>query len=151
MDNNTRIAELDEDKYVELFGVSKTTFDKMLSILNCAYDEMRKRGGFKRKFSVLDMLVIFLDYYHDYRTMERIGFDYGVHKQRISEAVKWVEQTLIKDGTFALPSKRELVKKDTELTIVIVDATEQETERPKKNSVNPIPASKNAIRSKTKS
>jgi hypothetical protein len=151
MDNNTRMAELAEDKYVELFGVSKTTFVKMLSILNCAYDEMRKRGGFKRKLSVLDMLVIFFDYYHDYRTMQRIGFDYDVHKQRISEAVKWVEQTLIKDGTFALPSKRELVKKDTDVTIVIIDATEQETERPKKNSGNPTLASKNAIRSKTKS
>ena len=31
-----------------------------------------------------------------------------------------------------MPSKRELTKSDTEVEIVIVDATEQETERPKK-------------------
>jgi DNA-binding transcriptional regulator GbsR (MarR family) len=82
--------------------------------------------------------------------MQNIAFDYGVSKSRISDAVKWVEQTLIKDGTFALPSKRELVKADTELFVVIVDATEQETERPKKNRKKPIPASKNATRSKIK-
>ena len=134
MDNKTRIANLAEDKYQELFGVSKATFDAMLIILNCAYDAMRKRGGFRRKLSVLDMLVIFLGYYHDYRTMTNIAFDYGVHKQRISEAVAWVEQTLIKDGTFSLPSKRELAKNDTEIVIAIVDATEQETERPKKTA-----------------
>ena len=128
-----------------LFGVHKATFDAMLAILEIAYEEMRKKGGRKRKLSVLDMLIIFLGYYHDYRTMENIAFDYGVHKQRISEAVEWVEQTLIKDGTYSLPSKRELQKSDTEIVIAIVDVTEQETERPEKNRKNLIPASKNVI------
>jgi len=75
--------------------------------------------------------------------MENIAFDYGVHKQRICEAIAWVEQTLIKNGTFSLPSKRELVKADTEIVIAIVDVTECETERPKKNRKNLIRASKN--------
>ena len=144
MDNKRRIANLAEEKYLVLFGVRKATFDMMLAILERAYEEMRKRGGRKRKLSVLDMLIIMLGYYHDYRTMENLAFDYGVHKQRISEAVAWVEQTLIKDGTFSLPSKRELAKAGTEIVIAIVDVTEQETERPQKNKKNPIPANKNA-------
>jgi predicted DNA-binding protein YlxM (UPF0122 family) len=144
MDNIKRISELKEEKYQVLFGVRKPTFDAMLVILENAYKEMRKRGGYARKLSVLDMLIIMLGYYHDYRTMENIAFDYGVHKQRICEAIAWVEQVLIKDGTFSLPSKRELTKDDTEITVAIVDVTEQETERPKKNSVNPTPANKNA-------
>ena len=115
-----------------LFGVRKATFDVMLAILERAYEEMRKKGGRKRKLSVLDMLMIMLGYYHDYRTMENIAFDYGVHKQRICEAVDWVEQTLIKDGTFSLPSKRELTKANTEVIVAIADVTECETERPKK-------------------
>jgi hypothetical protein len=142
MDNKTRIANLAEEKYQVIFGVHKATFDALLAILERAYEEMRKRGGRERKLSVLDMLVIFLGYYHDYRTMENLAFDYGVHKQRISEAVAWVEQTLIKDGTFSLPSKRELLKSETEIIIAIVDVTEQETERPKKNRKNRIPANK---------
>jgi predicted DNA-binding protein YlxM (UPF0122 family) len=134
MDNQKRMSELKEEKYQVLFGVRKPTFDAMFAILENAYKEMRKRGGYARKLSVLDMLIIMLGYYHDYRTMENIAFDYGVHKQRISEAIAWVEQVLIKDGTFALPSKRELIKDDTEIIVAIVDVTEQETERPKKTA-----------------
>jgi len=143
MENKKRIELLKAEKYQALFGVEKGTFGAMLSVLEVAYKEMRKKGGRERKLSVLDMLVITLGYYHDYRTMENIAFDYGVHKQRISEAVEWVEQTLIKDGTFALPSKRELLKRDTEIVITIVDVKEQETERPKKNKENHTQASKN--------
>ena len=146
MDNNTRIANLAEERYQVLFGVHKATFDAMLAIHEGAYEEMRRKGGRRRQLSVLDMLVITLGYYHDYRTMENIAFDYGVHKQRISEAVAWVEQVLITDGTFSLPSKRELTKADTDIGVIIVDVTECETERPKKNSVRHTPASKKDIR-----
>ena len=146
MDNNKRIANLGEEKYQVLFGVHKATFEAMLAILEGAYEQMRKKGGRSRQLSVLDMLLITLGYYHDYRTMENIAFDYGVHKQRISEAVAWVEHVLITDGTFALPSKRKLTEPDSGIGVIIVDVTECETKRPKKNSVSPIPASKSTIR-----
>ena len=71
-----------------------------------------------------------LGYYHDYRTMANIAFDYGVNKQRICEAISWVEQVLIKDGMFSLPSKRKLVKNSNNISIAIIDVTECETERP---------------------
>jgi hypothetical protein len=145
MNNEKRISELKEEKYQVIFGISKSTFAAMLAILERAYKEMRKKGGKTRQLSVLNMLVITLGYYHDYRTMENIAFDYGVHKQRISEAVAWVEQTLIKDGTFSLPSKRELLKENSDIVIAVVDVKEQETERPKKNRKSHTPASKNAI------
>ena len=133
MNNVKRIAELAEEKYQVIFGIQRSTFNAILAILTCAYKEMRKKGGRKRKLTVLDMLIITLGYYHDYPTMENIAFDYGVHKQRISEAVGWVEQTLIKDGTFALPSKRELINPETDVVIAVIDVKEQETERPEKN------------------
>ena len=145
MNNETRIANLREDKYQITFGVQKPTFDAMLAILERAYEEMRKKGGRKRKLSVLDMLIVWFAYFHDYRTMENISFDYSCHKQRICEAISWVETTLVKDGTFALPSKRELVKDGTDIVIAIVDVTECETERPKKNRKKATPANRNVI------
>ena len=151
MDNKARIGKLKETSYLELFGVRKPTFDKMLTILTSAYKELHIQGGRPSRLSVLDKLVITLGYYHDYRTMQNIAFDYDVSKSRVSDAVKWVENTLIRDGSFALPSKRELVKSDTEIVITIVDATECETERPKKNRENRIPANRNVTQSKTKS
>jgi len=146
MENKRRMEDLQEGKYQEIFGVHKPTFEKMQSILESAYKEMHEQGGRPSRLSVLDKLVVFFGYYHDYRTMTNIAFDYDVSKSRISDAVKWVEDTLSKDGTFSLPSKRELQKADTEIAIAIVDATECETERPKKNKKSPIQASKNATR-----
>ncbi|MDR1240887.1 MAG: transposase family protein, partial [Oscillospiraceae bacterium] len=68
------------------------------AILENANKEMRKFGGRPSRLNVLDKLIVMLGYYYDYRTMENISFDYGVSKSRISDAVKWVEQTLIKNG-----------------------------------------------------
>jgi len=145
IDNVKRIEKLRESEYQELFGVKKPTFDKMLEILEAAYKELHSQGGRPPRLRVLDKLVVMLAYYHDYRTMGNIAFDYDVSKSRISDAVKWVENTLLSDGTFSLPSKRELKKSETEILIAIVDVKEQETERPKKNRKNRIPGSKNAI------
>ncbi|GHU75872.1 hypothetical protein FACS1894188_07510 [Clostridia bacterium] len=89
MDNKNRIDNL--EKYQVLFGVQKATFDAMHRIVESAYKKLRKKGGRTRQLSVLDMLVITLGYYHDYRTMENIAFDYAVNKQRISEAVAFTE------------------------------------------------------------
>lgn len=145
MDNEKRIAKLAEEKYIVTFGIRKPTFDAMLAILETAYGQLRKKGGRKRKLTVLDMLVIMLGYYHDYRTMENIAFDYGVHKQRICEAISWVEQTLIQDGTFSLPSKRELAKENSTVSIAIIDVTECETERPKYKQKESYSGKKNDI------
>ena len=133
-----------ERDYQKLFGIHKTTFEEILLILERAYKELHSQGGRPPRLSVLDKLVVTLGYYRDYRTMENIAWDYGVSKSRVSDAIKWVEETLILDGTFALPAKRELVNAGTEILIAIVDVTEHETERPKKNRGSPTQASKNA-------
>jgi predicted DNA-binding protein YlxM (UPF0122 family) len=145
IDNKKRISELPEEEYQELFGIKKETFDKMKEILESAYKELHKEGGRPPRLSVFDKFVVMLGYYHDYRTMKSIGFDYNVSKSRISDAVKWVENTLMEDGTFSLPSKRELIKPETDILIAIVDAKEQETERPKKNKKNHIQGNKSVI------
>ena len=149
MDNEKRMEKLKESEYQKLFGIHKATFEEILLILERAYKELHSQGGRPPRLSVLDKLVITLGYYRDYRTMENIAFDYDVSKSRVSDAVKWVEETLILDGKFALPAKRELKKSNTEVVIAVIDVTEQETERPKKNRVNHTQASKNVTQSKT--
>ena len=39
---------------------------------------------------------------------------------------------MIKDGTFRLPGKKELVKEEADYEIILIDATETPVERPKK-------------------
>lgn len=133
MNNEERINNLKEEQYQKIFGIKKNTFDKMLEILNSSYIELHSQGGKKPKLSVLDKLIIMLDYYREYRSMENIAFDYGVVKSTICDSIKWVETVLIKDGTFSLPKKRILQEENIEIDAVLIDATECEIERPKKN------------------
>ena len=132
MNNEERIKQLKETQYRELFGVTKETFELMLEILNEQYKKDHERGGKPPKLSVLDKLLIMLCYYHEYRTMQNIAFDYGVYKSTVCESIHWVEETLVKSGVFRLPSKRELHSNNS-IEVLLVDATEVEIERPKKN------------------
>lgn len=132
MNNLERISKLKEKEYQELFGVKKETFEKMLEILENKYKKDHEKGGKPAKLSALDKLIITLCYYREYRTMQHIAFDYNVTKSTVCESVHWVEKVLIKSGVFRVPSKRELLS-NTNIEIVMVDATKIEIERPQKN------------------
>ena len=131
MDNEKRIKELKEKDYQKYFGVTKATFDKMLEILEREYTNRHKNGGRPSILSVWDKLVIMLQYYREYRTMDNIAFDYGTNKSTVYYAIKWAEETLIKDKAFHLPSRKKMLE-DTSIEVIAVDATECEIERPKK-------------------
>lgn len=145
MNNQERIAHLKARDYQKYLGVKKKTFEVMLQILEKDYQQKHKMGGRPPTLSVLDKLMIMLQYYREYRAMDNIAFDYGVSKSTISDAIKWVEETLVKDGTFRLPSKRKLLG-DTSIEVILVDATECEIDRPQKNSVDITPARKRNTR-----
>ena len=116
----------------------------MYKVLRRAYCELHENGGKPPTLSVLDKLVIALQYWREYRTYRHIAFDYGVGKSAIGNTVIWVENTLIKSGLFNLPSKR-ILQKDDELEIVLIDVTEQPIERPKRGRKNGIQGRKNNI------
>jgi len=112
-------------------GVSPETFTAMLEVINAAYKETHsKHNGRHRKLSREDMLLMTLEYYKEYRTMECLGASYGLRKPNVSNTIKWVEQALIKSGLFSLPSKRKLVAANTEIEVVVVDTTEIPVQRP---------------------
>ena len=92
--------------FKRLFGVKPDTFEKMKTILQKEYVKLHKYGGKPPKLTVEDKLMITLKYLREYRTMDHIGYDYGVSKSTVSHSIKWVEDTLRKDGTFALPGKK---------------------------------------------
>ena len=145
MNNIERIANMSASKYKEIFGVEKYVFDRLLRLLEVADTFQRKsNAGRKSQLSVLDKLVITLMYWREYYTYRHIAFDYGVGKSTIGEAIIWVEDTIIASGLCNLKSSRELRDNHSKIKIAIVDVTEQEIERPKKNSRSGIQARKNA-------
>jgi hypothetical protein len=79
----------------------------MLSILQKEYDALRQKGGKPPKLTVEDKLCIALIYLREYRTMDSIAPEYGICKGTICLSIQWVEDTLVKNGAFALPGKKQ--------------------------------------------
>ncbi len=148
IDNAARLAELEEKDYKKLFGVSKTTFEAMLEVLEQCNAKERRKGGKKATLSILDRLIIMLMYWREYRPYENVAFDYGVKKSVIGKQIIWCEDTLIASGKFSLPSKRELLRNRRDREVVVVDVTEQQIERPKRGRKSGIPERKSATPSK---
>ena len=128
-----KINEYDENKFRRITGVKRATFEKMVEILKKSYAEKHKRRGRKPKLSIENQLLAALEYWREYRTYAHIAANYGIAESNIYRSIKWIENTLIKDGTFSLPGKKELLKSDTDYEVVLIDATETPVERPQKN------------------
>ena len=133
-----------DTKFRRITGVKPTTYAKMMEILQKAYEAKRKRRGRKPKLSIEDMLLASLEYWREYRTYAHIAASYGIHESNLYRIVKWVENTLIADGTFSIPGKKALLDSDAEYDVVLLDATESPIERPKKDKGIGIQARRNA-------
>ena len=131
--------------FKRLYGVEPETFKKMLDILQKEYEKLHKLGGSPPKLSVKDKLMATLKYLREYRTMEHIGGDYGVSKSTICESIRWVENTMEKDGTFKLPGKKVLKKASAAIEYIAVDVTESPVQRPKKNKKTTIQGKRSAM------
>lgn len=146
MNNIKRLERLKDEEYQGIFGVTKVTFDKMLFILENVSKQQHSNGGRPLKLlSVLDKLIITLGYYREYRAMRHIAFDYGVSKSMVHKSIRWVEDVLIQSGEFSLPSKRSLTETE-DVKVALVDVTECEIERPKKNKKTTIQARRSGTR-----
>jgi hypothetical protein len=95
--------------------------------------ELTAKGGPKPKLGFEDMLLAALEYLHEYRTYAHTAVSCGMSESSIFRIIKWVEDTLISDGTFSLPGRKVLLKSDTDIEVVIIDAAETPIERPKKD------------------
>ena len=126
------VKELDEERFRRLTGVKRTTFNKMVGILEENIKNRITNKGRKKKLSVENMLLMALEYIREYRTYFHISQSYSISESNAYKTVKWVEDTLIKHPDFALPGRKALLKSDMEFEIVLIDACESPIERPKK-------------------
>jgi hypothetical protein len=146
MEKEKEVADAKAELFKRLHGVKPDTFKKMLSILQKEYDTLHQKGGKPPKLTVEDKLCVALKYLREYRTMDSIAAEYGVCKGTVCLSIQWVEDTLTKDGTFALPGKKKLKRKSASITYVVVDVTESPINRPKKDQKEYYSGKKSAIR-----
>lgn len=128
------VKGLDEEKFRRLTGVKRTTFDKMVNILEQSIKSRKTTKGRKKKLSIENMLLMTLEYIREYRTYFHISQSYSVSESNAYKTVRWVEDTLIKHPDFALPGRKALLKSDMEYEVILIDASETPIERPKKKS-----------------
>lgn len=127
-------------------GVKIETYEKMVEIVQEAHRAKKARGGRKNKITVEKMVLMTLEYLREYRTYFHIGKSYGVSESYAYKIIKWVEDVLIKDGSFALPGKKALLKNEIEQEVILIDATETPIERPKRGKSFTIQERKSDIR-----
>ena len=68
----------------------------------------------------------------EYRTYFHVASSYGISESACYRNIIWIENTLIKHPSFALPGRKALYKSDVEYEVVLIDATETPIQRPKK-------------------
>ena len=135
------VQKLEDGEFKRLTGVQRSTFEKMLEVVEKGLREF----GRPPKLSRADQLLMTLMYWREYRTEFHISQTYGVSEATVCRTIKKVEDVLIQSKQFHLPGKKVLQPSDTVIEIVLVDATEQPIERPKKDNADTIVAKRSAI------
>ena len=135
------VQKLNDGEFKRLTGVRRSTFEKMLEVVEKGLREF----GRPPKLSRADQLLMTLMYWREYRTEFHISRTYGVSEATVCRTIKKVEDVLIQSKQFHLPGKKVLQPSDTVIEIVLVDATEQPIERPKKDNAGTIVAKRSAI------
>lgn len=122
-----------------LTGVKRDTFDKMISVMTAKKQESSHkvtglRRGPKPLLCVEDELLMMLMYYREYRTFLHISADFGISEAQCWRIVTQTEKILLSSDLFHLPGKK-VLRDDTEIEVVLIDASESPVERPKKTKV----------------
>jgi hypothetical protein len=127
------LQQLNPPQFKRFCGVSRATFQAMLTVLTPHLDRTGKRGG-QSNLSVADHLLITLEYWREYRTQFHIAQSWGIHESTASRIIRKVEDLLIRSGAFSLPGKRTLLQPEQPSDVVVVDVSETPIERPKKTA-----------------
>ena len=115
-----------------LFGVSVSQFEAILSKVAPLWEQKvigsYKGPGRHYKLEVADMTLMILLYYRSYITHKFVGYLFGIDDSRVCRITRKLEPLLA--SVMALPNKKSLSQEEVES--LVIDATEQPVERPRK-------------------
>jgi hypothetical protein len=134
-----KVNRLNNKEFKRVVGVTKDTFKLMLEVVDNYYRSQRYKGGVKKKLIIEDQILMTLEYYRHYRTYKEIGIEYCLSESNTYYTIRKIENILINDNIFHLPSLRKHLNEN----VIVIDVTETPIERPKKNNKNIIQERKN--------
>ncbi|MCL4153151.1 UNVERIFIED_CONTAM: hypothetical protein GTU68_066956 [Idotea baltica] len=99
-------------------------------MVSLVQESTKTKRGSKFKLSCRDQVLLWLKYIREYLSFESVGIIFGVSKSAAYRVCIFVENVLIKNKSFHLPGKKELLKvKDGSIAI---DVSESPVQRPTK-------------------
>jgi hypothetical protein len=136
-----------ERLFRSLTGITAEKFDKLVQQVTPLYEvsetkrlfkskRIRKQGGGRQKdLDLPNQLLMLLMYYRIYVSQEFLGLIFGLHNCNVSRQITYLQPQLAK--VFRIPAQRvklseEELTEEQLLNIFIIDATEQQIRRPKK-------------------
>jgi len=134
------VTEYGEQQFLRLTGVKRKVFEMMVEVVS----QGQRAFGRPRKLSVDDQVLLTLCYWREYRSQFHVASSFGVSEATVCRTIKEVESALLGDKRFHLPGKKalqdgSLQDGSLDLTVIVVDASEQRIERPQKNSAGSTP------------
>lgn len=118
--------------FQRLFGLSVDQFEIILQKVAPKWESTvissYKRPGRDYKLDLSDMLLMLLLYYRSYVTQIFVGYMFGIDDSRVCRIIRRLEPILA--SVMAIQKQKKLSKEEIEN--LIIDATEQPIERPKR-------------------
>lgn len=129
-----KVNKLSDVEFKRVTGVSRDTFMLMKEVVTKHYQKSRAKGGRKKDHTPSDQILMTLEYYREYRTYKHIAVDYNTSESTAHYTIKSIEEILLKDDRFHLPSlKKSRTVNEGNIEVIVIDVTESPCERPKKS------------------
>ncbi|AFY37085.1 transposase [[Leptolyngbya] sp. PCC 7376] len=126
-----QLQHLSTEQFRRACGVKLQTFNRLVEVL--AEAKVKQKPGRPSIVSLENQLLLTLEYLREYRTYFPIAQSWGIHESTVCRMVQKTENTLIKETDCHLPGMKQLHgSEELSLTVVVMDATEQAIEKPKK-------------------
>jgi len=120
--------QFSDSKFRRMLGINKYQFDLIFKLFQEYVDTHWTKRGRPSDFTLVDRLILTFRYLRDYPTFVVLGNEFGISESFSNKIFNRVSLSLVK--VLKLPNLNNL--KSLKLETVIIDVSEQETERPKK-------------------
>lgn len=143
-----QVKLLSPTQFKRYCGIKPATFARICDFIRAELRHTQKKPGRPTKLSVEDQLLLMLEYWREYRTQFHIATSWRLSEPTVCRIITKLENILQKSPDFALLGKTALRQESVhQIEVVVVDVTESEIERPKKNSGGIIRAKSSDTRS----
>ena len=141
-----KYQEFSDSKFRRMLGVNKVQFDKIYQLFKDYVCLNWTNRGRPSEFSLIDRLILTFRYLRDYPTFVVLGNEFGISESFANKIFNKVTKSLVK--VVPLPSLKQMETNNQNIQKVIIDCSEQETERPKKSKKQSILENKNVTQTK---